>query len=147
MFAKKMGAGIRIMRMKAKLIIVIILLAVPLVAALAVGDEPAGDEGEIIVLKSAEFGSHQWPAVRFDHTLHEEKIDCMVCHHDFQEFGNQDYGDGSKCSTCHKEEGTAKTPINLRTAFHQNCKGCHTRWLEWGRDTGPITCGNCHIRK
>ncbi len=132
--------------MKRLILVLIVVLLAALAGSLAwSGDEGAGDEG-VMILQSREFGEHQRPPVRFDHYLHEQSIRCRSCHHDFFVFDDHNDGKGSKCSKCHKKAAVEEVPVSLNMAFHKRCKGCHQNYLEWEWDTGPITCGQCHVR-
>ena len=106
--------------------------------------EPADDDA--MILKSRGFKSFQRPAVRFDHYRHEEIIQCLVCHHGYVVFGNEDYGQGGECSSCHQEKAVTDNPVPLIQAFHGNCQGCHERKLALKMPTGPVMCGECHQR-
>ncbi|MEW5722520.1 MAG: cytochrome c3 family protein [Thermodesulfobacteriota bacterium] len=114
----------------------LILAVLPAALAFSQGD----------AINSEELEPHERPLVQFNHDRHGEIIECLACHHDYQVYGNDQGGEGTRCSECHKKEPGSKVPVDLRTAFHKNCKGCHANWLEWGRQTGPITCGECHKR-
>ncbi len=103
-------------------------------------DEPAG-------LAVSEFGTPQRPPAVFDHDQHEAIIRCQVCHHEFFVFENEEGGQGQECAECHKVGGSAEVPVTLLDAFHRNCKGCHQRTLARGKKSGPVMCGQCHVRQ
>lgn len=100
---------------------------------------------EEITLEHKEvFDKLQRPAVEFDHARHyEEYPECMECHHIYEysdgEKENIWAGEEQKCSDCHKLMAEDKK-LDLKTAFHENCTGCHRKVK-----TGPVTCGECHI--
>ena len=117
-----------------KLLLVVLVLAafVPL----------AHSQDDTIVLNHKEIGKHQRPLVEFNHKLHaENKLDCTRCHHDFDAFLNNRGGEGQTCDSCHKKEADDEQP-SLKDAFHFQCKTCHETMK-----TGPVTCGECHVRK
>ncbi len=115
-----------------------------LASSLAWSQEKEVKEG-VMDLKSREFGQHHLPPVSFDHYLHENIMRCRVCHHDFYVFSNRSEGKGSKCSSCHKRELNKDIPVPLLMAFHKKCIGCHENYLKWGRRSGPVMCGTCHM--
>ena len=117
-----------------KLLLVVLVLAafVPL----------AHSQDDTIVLNHKEIGKHQRPLVEFNHKLHaENKLDCTRCHHDFDAFLNNRGGEGQTCDSCHKKQADDDQP-SLKDAFHFQCKTCHETMK-----TGPVTCGECHVRK
>ena len=91
------------------------------------------------------------PPVLFPHELHMNGYDCFDCHHDYDESGNNildDYAleEGNPdilCGACHSENNAIET----REAFHRQCMGCHERFTFKKRPTGPVLCGECHIRE
>ncbi len=92
------------------------------------------------------------PRVNFFDTYHEshmESFDCIVCHHKYVDGKNVledddiEKGDADiLCSSCHNE----KSKIDLPTAFHKECIGCHDRLSAQHQATGPNLCGECHVR-
>jgi DNA-directed RNA polymerase subunit RPC12/RpoP len=58
-----------------------------------------------------------------------EAYECLDCHHDYKDGKNildeEDIEeDGSvECAQCHAKG----TPIELKTAYHRQCMGCHRR--------------------
>jgi len=101
---------------------------------------------EITLEHSEVFGKPQRPAVEFNHAKHyEEYPECMECHHIYEYTGGEREnvwaGEEQKCSDCHKVVKEDKK-LDLRTAFHENCTGCHREMRK-----GPVTCGECHIRE
>ena len=121
----------------------VVLFTLAASAVFSAGWRKSGEAGTM-VLKSSEFVTSKRPAVKFDHIMHEEQINCQVCHHDFKVFQDHNNGKGSKCESCHTLEGADDIPVPLRLAFHKNCRGCHQKWHMWGRKSGPFTCAGCH---
>lgn len=99
-----------------------------------------------IELKSAELGVHQRPIVILSHEKHSAVIDCVRCHHDLDRFGNNKGSEGQSCSECHTRRAGAN-PVPLREAFHTQCKACHEQVRLRGAPSGPVMCGECHVRK
>ena len=117
-----------------KLLMVVLIFAafVPLVHS----------QDDIILLNHTEIGKHQRPLVEFNHKLHaENKLDCNRCHHDFDAFLNNRGGEGQTCDSCHKKKADDHEP-SLKDAFHLQCTTCHESMKK-----GPVTCGECHVRK
>ena len=86
------------------------------------------------------------PAAVFPHEAHNEKAEieeCNVCHHRYDENGQQLEGESSEdmeCSECHLKEGDTDTLPLVRT-YHLRCKGCHEE-----SKAGPVMCGECHVK-
>lgn len=106
-------------------------------------------QDEEIVLTIPESTSR--PAVVFPHELHTESYDCLECHHNYDETGENvldesDLEDGNPdilCGACH----TPKSKVHQREAFHRQCMGCHEKFIFNKRPTGPVLCGECHVKK
>jgi hypothetical protein len=73
------------------------------------------------------FDQAKMGTVSFDHNIHCD-VTCTTCHHT-KSFDT--------CSTCH----TSDSEVNSKTAFHDNCKGCHKEVNQ-----GPTKCKECHIK-
>ncbi len=86
------------------------------------------------------------PAAFFPHDNHMEVLDCLACHHRYEDGKNvatEDELDGSdemRCRYCHHEDAS----VNAREAFHRQCIRCHRQYDKAGETTGPRTCGECH---
>ena len=100
----------------------------------------------IIEINSSELGVHRRPIVIFPHMKHEQVIECIRCHHDYDKFGNNLGGEGQTCSECHLKS-TRSTPIHLKKAFHLLCKGCHQEIAQKNSPEKPLMCGQCHARQ
>ena len=106
---------------------------------------------KIVFDPSKIFGKSKRPAVTFAHNRHVELgLSCKDCHHVYEngknvldesklEEGNQDI----RCSACHGP----KFRIDLKQAFHDQCIGCHRRFQNEKKKSGPRFCGPCHIKK
>ncbi len=88
------------------------------------------------------------PPVAFSHREHEAgRVACTQCHHDYRGRRNV-WRQGlpvEKCQACH---GLRPEPrrLDVKNAFHRQCKGCHLRLQQQGRRAGPIDCRDCHRR-
>jgi hypothetical protein len=107
-------------------------------------------EDTIVIQEKEVFKKLQRPTVTFSHDKHSQLYpDCIQCHHDYEykngKRENNWGGEGKPCSECHKLEKVGKTP-GLRAAFHDNCIGCHRSMKKVGKKSGPVTCGECHVR-
>jgi len=103
-------------------------------------------DAEIYIDNTASYRSKSRPAVYFSHDSHMESYDCLDCHHDYQNGENvlneDDLDDdgSATCAACHSKE----VSIELKTAYHRQCMGCHRRVGKQEADTLPITCQDCH---
>ena len=98
------------------------------------------------LLKIPVAGSSRKPPVKFSHRVHEaRRVACAQCHHDYQGRRNV-WHEGqpvAKCQTCHGLRPEARR-LDLKNAYHRQCKGCHLRLRQQGRRAGPIECQACH---
>jgi DNA-directed RNA polymerase subunit RPC12/RpoP len=105
-------------------------------------------DDEIFIENTASNSSKSRSAVYFTHGDHMDSYDCLDCHHDYQNGENvldeDDLEDGKSadCASCHSKESS----IDLETAYHRECMGCHRRVNKQEGDTLPITCQDCHSR-
>ncbi|HDL90544.1 MAG TPA: hypothetical protein ENG14_06545 [Thermodesulforhabdus norvegica] len=123
-----------------------LLIAAFIVFLCSVVDFVVLAQDEIIELNHRELEPHQRPVVKFPHALHENKIDCIRCHHDFDKYGVNNGSEGESCTSCHNGK---KGLVSIEEAYHIQCIGCHRILLRKGLKTGPVQCGDCHkkIRK
>jgi hypothetical protein len=100
----------------------------------------------VSLLKVPEPGSRHKPPVPFSHRVHEARgVACTQCHHDYQGRRNV-WRQGqpvATCQACHGLRPEARR-LDVKNAFHRQCKGCHLRLRQQGRQAGPITCQGCH---
>ena len=84
-------------------------------------------------------GEPQRPVVEFNHGLHAETLK----------------NDG--CATCHRIDDDGFHPSfkaaadidrrePLMDAYHDGCTSCHLRRAGEGLKSGPVTCGECHVK-
>lgn len=88
--------------------------------------------------------------VDFPHESHMDEADCLECHHRFENGENvldEDELDIDNpeiyCGACHTKDSS----IQRREAFHYQCITCHDELAKAGEPTGPLLCGQCHIRE
>ena len=89
----------------------------------------------------AAFGEMQRPAIEFDHRAHTEALE------------------PNSCETCHRidEQGVLIPQMasaleidnreDLVDAYHDACMSCHHERTAQGQASGPVTCGECHVRR
>jgi len=124
--------GIRMKYIRLLLVVLVLAAFIPL----------AHSQEDTIVLNHKEIGKHQRPLVEFNHKNHaENKLDCTRCHHDFDAYQNNRGGEGQTCDSCHKKKDEDGV-LALKDAFHFQCRCCHENMK-----TGPVACGECHVRK
>uniref|UniRef100_A0A7V4G7Y7 Class III cytochrome C domain-containing protein n=1 Tax=Desulfobacca acetoxidans TaxID=60893 RepID=A0A7V4G7Y7_9BACT len=94
-------------------------------------------------------GRGEKPPVVFSHERHPKpRLACEQCHHDYQGRRNL-WREGQpvkKCSACHGLRPQARR-LDLKTAFHRQCKGCHLALRRERRAGGPVNCDGCHRRR
>ncbi len=98
----------------------------------------------ILIDAMAEFGPLQRPEVAFLHDKHtqaleKQKKDCTTCH-------PQQNG---KLSPKFKrsQDSEALHPSQIMDIYHDNCIACHTETAGRGMESGPVTCGDCHLKE
>jgi len=119
-----------------------------MISALFIIIFPAFSQYEDIELNiySEDFNQHTRPLVVFSHVNHEECMDCIDCHHDYDESGENIGGDGGFCSDCHTKSA-GDNPIPLMEAFHIQCKQCHAKEIRNNENKNiPQMCGQCHVK-
>lgn len=98
------------------------------------------------LLDSRSFQPREKGAVLFRHQPHEGAgIACTACHHDYVR-GRNIWRQGQpvpNCEECHKVQPQPGL-LDLKNAFHRQCKGCHLKTRQQGRRAGPIRCEECH---
>jgi len=100
----------------------------------------------VSILKIPVAGARRKPPVKFSHQVHQaQRVACTQCHHDYQGRRNL-WHEGlpvAKCQTCHGLRPEARR-LDVKNAYHRQCKGCHLRLRQQGRQAGPIECQTCH---
>ena len=86
------------------------------------------------------FGAPERPAVEFDHGTHVDALQAEGC------TGCHPVEDGQllpKLTGIHDSEDRDE----LLDAFHSRCMGCHEERTGEALSSGPVTCGECHVRR
>lgn len=106
-------------------------------------------DADIYIENTAFYHSKSRSAVYFSHENHMGSNDCLDCHHDYQNGENVldeddlENDESASCASCHSKEAS----IDLKTAYHRQCMGCHRHVNKQEADTLPITCQDCHSRR
>jgi len=104
------------------------------------GKTDAGRADVITIDAMKRFGTLERPAVVFYHEKHTTAVekqnkDCGVCH----------LSDGDKRSLkfMRLEDENPDTVMNI---YHDNCISCHRDTAAAGKESGPVKCGECHVK-
>lgn len=105
-------------------------------------DEPARvlDVSTIAMEFPAQAGSMERPMVEFNHAAHARALEqdgCRACH----TVGDQGFNPRLAAI------GDGGGRDRLIDAYHDTCIGCHEERRDAGMTGGPITCGECHVRR
>jgi c(7)-type cytochrome triheme protein len=145
-----MTTSLRKIRIYAGLVFVAYFLFATLIPYLVSYSSLYAQEADIYIENPAATNRNKSrPAVYFSHENHMDSYDCLDCHHDYQNGENVldeddlEGGKSAKCASCHSK----KASIDLETAYHRECMGCHRRFNKQEADTAPITCQDCHNRR
>jgi hypothetical protein len=118
-----------------------------MISAFFIMVQPLFPQDEFMEIESDEFKKHTRSLVVFPHMMHEDCIDCIDCHHDYDKSGELVWTDGGYCSDCHTKT-SGDNPICLMDAFHIQCKQCHAKEAKQNYNKNiPQMCGQCHIKK
>ncbi len=107
---------------------------------------PAGTDtvrrADIVVIDGMKsFGRLERPPVVFLHDKHTEALKDT----------------GKDCSACHMKDEKGRMSLKYQrledvdrdvvmNVYHDNCIACHTDTLATGKESGPLTCGECHVK-
>ncbi len=120
-------------------------------------DEVKLPKDEFTIDNRAEFKKSIKPPVPFTHKKHEadNKIACNECHHTYKD-GKNVWKPGDpvqKCITCHpadrdlakkKSDEMGVKLLDLKNAFHKDCKECHEQVDKEQGKKAPTQCNDCH---
>jgi class III cytochrome C family protein len=87
----------------------------------------------------AELGSLQRPLVEFPHAVHTQALEdegCGACH------ATDPKG---RLQTWLLPKEKANDLDQIMDFYHAACLGCHNGRLAKGKESGPVTCGECHV--
>ena len=113
---------------------------------LVVQADPPRDPPAHSLIYSPILRPQQKGPVPFSHARHERaKVACTACHHEYRGRRNV-WRPGQpvqKCEACHLAAPRANR-LDLKNAFHRQCKTCHGQRRAGGRPAGPLKCADCH---
>lgn len=126
----------------------LVAVLVPLLILFGLSITDARDE-ELVLDNPDAYREKHRTAVTFPHELHVGDLECLACHHDYEDGENildedkleEEIAD-LLCSACHDTDAD----INLKKAYHRQCMGCHRHSRLAGLAMGPELCGECHIK-
>ena len=87
----------------------------------------------------------------FSHKKHTEEYQaaCTDCHHEYAD-GENVWKQGDpvkKCVECHNPVKEEAEGLDLKKAFHDNCKNCHKQAVADGKTNAPDKkCTGCHAK-
>ena len=109
-------------------------------------------EDDYILAHDTIFGQLRRSPVMFSHEGHMDALEdegCGACHHQQDEQSGQLVyveGEERSCWECHDQKKVNQTPA-LQRAYHGSCTACHRELKKKKRpDSGPTTCGECHVK-
>ena len=131
------------MMRRARLPLLAVMAAAAAGTVCASGEEtPRSIAPAIVVMQfPAAHGEMERPAVEFDHAAHTTALK------------------DQNCETCHRidDNGVLIPSVaavagldsrnDLIDAYHDSCLACHTKRADESLAAGPITCGECHVRR
>jgi hypothetical protein len=124
----------------------LVLLLVALVALLGAKILGPTEPKPVSTLQSNKFQPRTKGPVLFRHQPHEAAgLKCAECHHDYVH-GRDQWRQGlpvQKCEACHLVQSRAGQ-LDLKNAFHRQCKACHLKFRQRGCTSGPTKCQDCH---
>jgi len=118
-----------------------------LMGAAFAGDAPAPaaqrtiDASVIVLRLPAELGVLERPAVEFHHGAHVAALEqegCAACH-------ARD-GEGRLIPALERAPAEGDWE-GLTDSYHDACMGCHKDRADQGITSGPVKCGECHVRQ
>jgi hypothetical protein len=103
---------------------------------------------DLVVIEDQGYQSDRKGPVKFSHVKHnkEYKVSCDECHHLYKD-GKNLWKEGDhvdKCVACHDPAEEKDRTIKLQSAFHNNCRGCHTEMNKQGKKAPDKKCNDCH---
>ena len=121
----------------------VFVLSGVLTAAEVVKSAVPSDTGraDIIVIDGLNaYGALERPAVLFYHDKHTEALakqnkDCSTCHETVKDKLSQKFK---------RVQDSGKQPV--MDVYHGQCIGCHKQSDTSGNTSGPVKCGECHVK-
>jgi hypothetical protein len=121
-----------------------LLLAGVMTAAAVAPQDTSTETGraDVIVIDNLKaFGPLERPAVLFYHDKHTNALakqnkDCTACHESVKDKMSQKFK--------RVQDNDRETVMDI---YHDQCIGCHKESGSAEKPGGPVTCGECHIKK
>jgi hypothetical protein len=103
---------------------------------------------DVIMIDNQGYESDNKGPVKFSHLKHskEYRASCVECHHLYQD-GKNIWKEGdhvNKCVACHDPAEEKEKAVKLQSAFHNNCRDCHTKASQEGKNAPYKKCSECH---
>jgi hypothetical protein len=102
---------------------------------------PAAPGNKLIIAHADVFGRFERPHVLFDHAKHSEaykKEGCETCH---PALTAEDLFFEHPFRIAKKEKDM------IKNAYHDKCITCHQKRIGEKKKSGPVLCGECHVKK
>ena len=118
-------------------------------ATLTVAQGPEAPDD--IAIENEGYTADKKEPVPLSHKKHAEdyQVACADCHHDYVD-GENVWKQGDpvkKCVECHHPVKEEAEGIDLKKAFHDNCKKCHKQAVLDGKTNAPDKkCTGCHAK-
>ena len=114
--------------------------------------DPSGETPEEATIENEGYAADRKGPVALSHKKHVEEyqVKCDACHHEYSDGENVwKLGDPvKKCIDCHNPVKEEAEGLDLRKAYHDNCKKCHKEAEKNGNMNAPsIKCTACHVKK
>lgn len=126
------------------------MMPVALLVLVLAGLTLAHADMEEVVFSFSTATDQQWEPEPFPHELHMDEIECLSCHHEYKDGENvldedtlEEGNPEIKCGFCHND----KSRIDLQSALHRQCAGCHNGAKSDGASAYPEMCSSCHPSK
>ena len=117
--------------------------------AVVMETQPAVQEiVDVIIIENKGYTTDKKGPVKFSHLKHnkEYKVSCDECHHLYKD-GKNLWKEGDrvdKCIVCHDLVEDKDKTVKLQSAFHKNCRDCHTEASKEGKESPDKKCSECH---
>ena len=106
---------------------------------------------DVIMIENKVYADDRKGPVKFSHLKHSREYgaSCVECHHLYQD-GKNIWKEGdhvNKCVVCHDPVEEKEKAVRLQSAFHNNCRDCHTRASQEGKNAPYKKCSECHAER
>ncbi|MBN1849525.1 MAG: cytochrome c3 family protein [Deltaproteobacteria bacterium] len=105
---------------------------------------------DTITINNPDYEKDRKGPVVFPHRKHalDYKVLCWECHHNYDDKANvwSPWDETEKCIACHDPSEADGDIVKLQTAYHLNCKICHTerKILQTEDPLAYRKCTTCH---